>query len=159
MSRTKLFCLLLLLATYAMAQYTSGVEGTVVDQSGSPIGNAAVSVTNESTHVTTETSTSGSVYFRAPNLAPGQYQIEVRITGFENWLETKIQVDANQLRTVYPKLLVGTQKTEVEVSANVEAIETGKSSVATSIAQRTIEQVPMVGRNVYSGVAFIAPGV
>jgi hypothetical protein len=159
MSRTKQFCFLLLLASSAYAQYTSGIEGTAVDQSGSAVANAGVLITNDSTHVTTELSTNASGYFRAPNLAPGQYQVEVRIAGFRNWVETQIQVDANQLRTVYPKLLVGSQKTEVEVSANVEAIETGRSSVSTSIAQRTIEEVPMVGRNVYGGVAFIAPGV
>src|SRR5216683_3111137 len=166
MVRTKLFCLItkllgliLLLATGAMAQYTSGIEGTVVDQSGSAIAKASVVITNEATQVARESTTNASGYFRVPDLAPGPYRVQVRLPGFQNWDLINIQVDANQLRTIYPKLLVGDQKTEVEVSANVEALETGKSSVATSIAERTVQDAPMLGRNIFAGVAFIAPGV
>lgn len=159
MPQTRLFSLFLLVVMCALAQYTSGIEGTVADQTGSAIANASVLVTNEATQVAREIKTNASGYFRAPDLAPGTYRVQVRLAGFQNWVETAIQVDANQLRTVYPKLVVGEQKTEVEVSAHVEAIETGKSSVATSIAQRTVEEAPMLGRNIFAGVAFIAPGV
>ena len=159
MIRTRLFCVILLLATGAMAQYTSGIDGTVVDQSGSAISNASVVITNEATQVARESTTNASGYFRVPDLAPGPYRVQVKLPGFQNWVLINIQVDANQLRTVYPKLLVGEQKAEVEVSANVEALETGRSSVATSIAQRTLADAPMQGRNIFAGVAFIAPGV
>src|SRR5712692_10538628 len=126
---TRLFCLILLLATCATAQYTSGIEGTVVDQSGAAIANATITITNEATQVVRESTTNASGYFRVPDLAPGRYRVQVRLPGFQNWAVVNLQVDADQLRTIYPKLLVGEQKAEVEVSANaVEALETGKSS-------------------------------
>ena len=151
--------LFLLAVCASFAQYTSGIEGTAVDPSGAAIANAKVVVTNEATQVARETTTSGSGYFRVSEIAPGTYQVEVQITGFQNWIQKGIQVDANQVRAVYPSLRVGEQKVEVQVSATTETIETGKSSVATSIAQKTVEDAPMLGRNIYSGVAFIAPGV
>ncbi len=159
MVRIRLAYLFLLLAATALAQYTSGIEGTVTDQSGAAIANANVVIINDATQVAREAVTNASGYFRVPDLAPGVYRVQVRETGFQTWLLTGIQVDASQLRTVYPKLLVGEQKSEVEVTANVESIETGKSSVANSIAQRTVEDAPMIGRNIYGGVAFIAPGI
>jgi hypothetical protein len=159
MTVTKLVCLFLLAAGAVSAQYTSGLEGTVVDQSGSAVPNAHVVATNQATRVVREANANDNGYFRIPELAPGTYRVEVQLTGFQGYIETDIQVDANQLRTLYPKLLVGQQKSEVEVSSHTEAIETGQSSVATSIAQKTIEDAPMLGRNVFGGVSFIAPGV
>jgi hypothetical protein len=150
---------LLFITCAAFAQYTSGIEGTAVDQSGAAVANAKVVVTNEATQVARETTTNVSGYFRVSEIAPGTYRVEVQMTGFQNWIQAGIQVDANQLRTVYPSLRVGEQKAEVQVTATAEAIETGKSSVATSITQKTVEDAPMLGRNIYAGVAFIAPGV
>lgn len=160
MKRTlHLYSILMLTACAVFAQYTSGIEGTAVDQSGAAIANAKVLVTNEATQVARETTTNSSGYFRVSEIAPGSYRVEVQMTGFQNWIQTGVHVDANQLRSVYPSLRVGEQKAEVEVTATAEAIETGKSSVATSITQKTVEDAPMLGRNIYAGVAFIAPGV
>ncbi|MCU1261376.1 MAG: hypothetical protein JWO80_4261 [Bryobacterales bacterium] len=150
---------LLLAAQLSVAQYTSGVEGTALDQTGSPLPNAKVLVTNEATQVTRETTTNGSGYFRASELLPGIYRVEVQLVGFQNWVERSVQIDANQMRSVYPKLQVGEQSAHIEVSATAEGIETGKSSVATSIAAATMETAPMPSRNIYAAVAFIAPGV
>lgn len=117
---------LLLAAQLSVAQYTSGVEGTALDQTGSPLPNAKVLVTNEATQVTRETTTNGSGYFRASELLPGIYRVEVQLVGFQNWVERSVQIDANQMRSVYPKLQVGEQSAHIEVSATAEGIETGK---------------------------------
>ena len=77
MVRTRLFCVILLLATDVIAQYTSGIEGTVVDQSGSAISNARVVITNEATQVTRELTTNASGYFRAPDLAPDRSRTRI----------------------------------------------------------------------------------
>ena len=39
------------------------------------------------------------------------------------------------------------------------AIETANTKVSRSIEQKTIEEVPSVGRNAYAAVAWLAPGV
>ena len=143
MGRTTL--LLLALSWTAAAQYTSGIDGTVFDASGSPVPNAHVTVTNEATQLARSADTNGSGYFRVTDLGPADFRIEVRSAGFRDWVEANVQVDANQLRTVYPKLSIGEQKAQVEVSATVAGVETGQSSVASSIPQETIDLAPMEG--------------
>jgi hypothetical protein len=156
---TRFLVLFGLSVSCSLAQYTSGVEGTATDESGSAVANARVVVTNQATQVTREITSNADGYFLASDLAPGVYQVQVQLPGFKTWVQTEIQVDANRLRTIYPKLAVGEQKIEVQVSAQAEAIETGKSAVSNSISERTVDQAPLLGRNIYSGVAFIAPGV
>ncbi|MDQ2950137.1 MAG: TonB-dependent receptor [Acidobacteriota bacterium] len=159
MTRTKLTWLFSLMALTLNAQYNSGIEATIVDQSGSAISDARVTITNQATHVVREVTANASGYFRVSDLAPGPYRVEVQSPGFEKYVQTSLQITANQLTTIYPKLAVGEQKVAVEVTANVETIETGKSSVASVVSQKTIENAPMLGRNIYGGVSFIAPGV
>ncbi len=159
MTRTKPTWLFSLMALTLNAQYNSGIEATIVDQSGSAISDARVTITNQATHVVREVTANASGYFRVSDLAPGPYRVEVQSPGFEKYVQTSLQITANQLTTIYPKLAVGEQKVAVEVTANVETIETGKSSVASVVSQKTIENAPMLGRNIYGGVSFIAPGV
>src|SRR6266849_1780925 len=111
--RTKLFSLMLFLALPVAAQYNSGLEGTIVDQSGAAVAGAHVTVRNEGTRVSSELITNAAGYFRSPDLPPGVYRVEVRVPGFQNWIQTGIQVDAHQLRAIYPNLLVGQQDSVV----------------------------------------------
>ncbi len=159
MIRTRLLWLFSLMALTLNAQYNSGIEATIVDQSGSAISEARVIITNQATQVAREITANGSGYFRVSDLPPGSYRVEVQSPGFEKYIQTNLQIAANQLTTIYPKLLVGEQKVAVEVTADVQTIETGKSSVASLVSQKTIENAPMLGRNIYGGVSFIAPGV
>lgn len=142
-----------------LAQYSSGIEGTVNDQTGAAVPFAKVLLLNEATQVRRETVSNESGFFRVSDLLAGLYRVEITVTGFQPWAQTGIRVESNQLRTIYPQLAVGEQKSVVEVSAEASAVETGRASVARAIEQKTVEQAPMLGRNIYGGVAALAPGI
>ena len=80
---TRFFVLFTLCVSFATAQYTSGVEGTATDESGSAVANARVVVTNQATQVTREITSNAAGYFLASDLAPGVYQVQVQMTGFK----------------------------------------------------------------------------
>ncbi len=141
------------------AQYTSGIEGTATDPSGGAVPNAKIIVTNEDTKVRREAATNENGLFRVSDLLAGRYRIEVQAPGFQLWAQTNLVLEGNQIRTLYPQLTLGDQKAVVEVTAEAGAVETGKANVARSIEQRVIEQAPMLGRNIYAGVAALAPGI
>ena len=82
MGRIRFAALLVVLAGTAAAQYTSGIEGTVFDQSGSAIPAAHVRVMNEATGVARTSEANGSGYFRVAELGPGAYRVEVEAPGF-----------------------------------------------------------------------------
>jgi hypothetical protein len=102
MVRINYLCLFLFLVAIAAGQYTSGIEGTVADQSGAAIASARVTVVNEATQVDRETTTNVNGYFRVLDLAPGMYRVQVLLSGFQNWTQAGIQLDGNQLRTCIP---------------------------------------------------------
>jgi hypothetical protein len=152
----------LLLALTGMplfAQFTSGIEGTVTDPSGAAVTNADVSIVELNTGVPQKAKTNDSGFFRVQRLPPGTYRVEVKSPGFNSWIETNLPLEANQIRTIYPIVELGERTTRVEVVASVSSVETGQSSVARAIETKTVETAPLVGRNVYAGVAYLAPGI
>ena len=148
-----------ILAPRGLAQFSSGFEGTVNDQSGAAVPNAKIVATNQATNVTKNTVSSESGTFRISALEGGTYRITVEAPGFKPWTQADILLESNQTRTVYPVLRVGEQRTTVEVTTAVATIETAKSNVSREIDARTIEDAPLLGRNIYTSIIQLAPGL
>ena len=77
--------MLLFLTTAGRAQYASGIEGTVVDQSGAAITGAQWTVINQDTQVQQIVFSDAQGFVRVQHLAPGRYRIQIAATGFEKW--------------------------------------------------------------------------
>ncbi len=153
------FVLAAIFAATASAQFSSRIEGNVNDATEAGVPAAQVVLIDESTHVTRRTTSSETGFFRISELAPGAYRIEVSRDGFKTWVQTGLVLEGSEVRTVYPVLAVGEQATKVEVTAAANVIETATSNVSRSVEQKSIEEVPMVGRNVYAAIVALAPGV
>jgi hypothetical protein len=143
----------------AFAQFSSGFTGIVVDQTGAVVVDAKVTATNEATHVASVTASNDSGNFRLPSLPGGVYTIEVSGAGFKDWKQTGVQLESNQTKTLYPSMVLPTQATSVQVTEAVAAVETDKSDTSREIGQQTIETAPLIGRNVYTSMIQLAPGV
>ncbi|MGO9270556.1 MAG: carboxypeptidase regulatory-like domain-containing protein [Terriglobia bacterium] len=143
----------------AYAQFTSGFVGTAVDQSGAAIPNAKVVVTNQATNVATETVTSSSGDFRIASLLGGTYRVQVDAPGFQPWIQSDLVLEFNQVKTLYPILSVNKQTTTVEVKATVAAVTVAKSDTSREIDQVTIDNAPLLGRNVYTSIVELGPGL
>lgn len=151
--------LALCFAFQASAQFNGSIQGTVTDASQAGVPDAQVTLVQESTQVTQRATTSENGFFRMAQLPPGPYRLEVSRGGFKTWVQTNLVLAGGEARTVYPLLAVGDQVSTVEVTAAANAIETAKTNVTRSIEQKTIEEVPSVGRNAYASVVWLAPGV
>jgi hypothetical protein len=143
----------------ASAQFNGSIEGIVTDATQAAVPNADVVLVQESTQFTQRTVSSENGFFRITQLPPGQYRLEVSRNGFKTWVQTNLVLSGGEARTVYPALAVGEQVARVEVSAAVGAIETSTSNVSRSVEEKTLMEVPMVGRNAYAAIAALAPGV
>jgi Carboxypeptidase regulatory-like domain/TonB dependent receptor len=154
-----LFLFLMIATLPAMSQFSSAIEGTVADTSRAGVPSADVLLVNLDTQVTQRVVTSDNGFFRVSQLPPGSYRLEVRKAGFKTWAQTDLVLAGSDVRTVYPVLAVGEQAATVEVTAISNAVETGTSNVSRSVEEKTISEVPMVGRNAYSAIVALAPGV
>lgn len=161
---TKVLTLLLLivlcgLAAPSYAQFNSGFTGIAVEQSGAVIPGAKVTATNQATLVSQFAITSDSGSFRIPSLPQGMYTIEVEAKGFKTWTQKDVHLEANEVKTVYPTLVLPTQTEVVEVSGTIAAVETDKSDTSRELQEATITTAPLLGRNVYTSMIQLAPGI
>jgi|HubBroStandDraft_2_1064218.scaffolds.fasta_scaffold15329_1 hypothetical protein len=154
-------CVLFLLAFMpgALAQFSSGFTGVVVDQTSAAVGGAKIIVTNQDTHVIRSSVSASAGDFRVPSLPGGTYSIEVQAGGFKSWIQKDVLLENNQVKTLYPSLALPTQAATVEVRAGAAEITTDKSDTSTEITEKTITDAPLVGRNVYTSLIELGPGI
>jgi hypothetical protein len=143
----------------AIAQYSSGIEGTVADQSGAVIPSAQVTVTNQDTQVKQTAISNAQGFVQILHLPPGRYVAAVAATGFTTWEQKNIDIEGTDVRSIYPKLLVGSTQATVEVTSNSSAVETTSGTISRVLERQTVENAPLVGENLYASVATLAPGV
>src|SRR5579859_3564433 len=107
MRKLSLLTTLLVSAPLALGQFTSSVEGTVLDSSQAVVPGTRVVMVNKLTEGTRQASSSEAGFFRISGLPSGTYEVEVSRDGFKTWLQTSLVLNGSQARTIYPMLQVG----------------------------------------------------
>jgi hypothetical protein len=158
---TSIFCILFCctFTAPARAQFGSGFTGVVVDQTSAAVPGARVTVTNQDTRISRYSISTESGAFRVPSLPGGTYTIEIQQEGFKPWVQKDVQLENNQVKTLYPSLSLPTQTTTVEVRAAEASVETDKSDTSVEISDRSMADAPLLGRNIYTSMIQLAPGV
>src|SRR5262247_3858724 len=163
--RRLLFCgLLTLLASFgvsAMAQHIRGaLEGTVTDPNGAVLSGAKVVVKNNATSAEVTTTANDRGYFNVQNLEAGTYTVTVEQSGFNRYLAKDVNVKVGAVTPLTIALQVGAQEQVVEVTATSTeaAVDTSRSTVDGVVTAKTIENLPLNGRN-FLDLAQLEPGV
>ncbi len=126
---------------------TGAISGTVKDTSGGVIPGAKVTIINEDTGLSIST-TSGSAgeYVFSP-VKTGHYSVSAEIKSFQRVQQNNVTV-AVQQRVVVDFALPPGQTTEtVVVNAEPPALQTQDASVGQVIGERTVDALPLNGRN------------
>ena len=158
----RIIVLLFLLFAYrgslALAQFSSGIEGTVHDSSGAIVAGAKVTVTDTRLGVSKNTSTDGSGFFRIDSIAASDYTIEIEMSGFELWRQVDLTLHVGEIRTLTPTLVVGAASQTIEISAPQAAVDLVTPMTGSVISDTTLQQVPLTGQNAWS-LAALTPGM
>ena len=137
---------------------TASIQGTVQDSTGAPIPSASVKAVNLSTGDSSNTVTGAQGLFIFPSLPiGGPYTITVEAPGFKTEERTGILLAVNQVVDLSIPVQVGSASERVEVSADATQLETSTAARGTVIGNRSIENLPLNQRNVYS-LLFLMPG-
>jgi hypothetical protein len=143
----------------AWAQVTAGsLSGVVTDPTGAVVPGAHITVTDV-TRGFDYTATADSVgrYLVRP-LPPSNYKLTVAADGFTTYVQDGITINVNQAATVDVSLRLGAAVQTVEVVGAAPLLQTQDASVGQDINRTFINDLPLVGRNVYN-LVFLAPGV
>ena len=130
-------------------QLTATLSGTTYDQTGAVIPRATVTVKNEASGDTRQTTSNGSGYFTVSALQPGTYDVTVAASGFQGWEQKGVVLNQGDSRTM-PNiaLQVGQATQQVEVtaeSAAVAPVDTGE--VSTTLNAHMVNDLTMTGRD------------
>jgi hypothetical protein len=155
------FALVVLLFAFSSqlyAQYENGsLLGTVRDSSGAPIANAALTITNTATAITTQAKTNDVGDYNVPSLRVGVYTITASSSGFSDAVAQNITVSVGNRQHIDLTLKVGAAQTTVEVTDVALQLETESSERGQTITNYQSESLPLVSRN-YSDFLALAPG-
>ncbi|MCX6590380.1 MAG: TonB-dependent receptor [Acidobacteria bacterium] len=149
-----------LLPNLSLAQVnTSTINGAVTDESGAGVPNAKALVTLTATGQIREAMANGAGEFVVPQLAPGGYRISVTAPGFQTAVVENLTLAIAERATVNIVLKVGQTSDQVTVEASATPLlESETSSLSQTITRRTINDLPLNGRN-YITLGSLSPGV
>jgi hypothetical protein len=152
----------LLPVTGQAQSFNGSISGTVKDSTGAIVPGAEMALKNQATGVelTRTSSERGEYAFR--NLVPGSYELRVKLSGFQPFLQRNIEVSPNGNVRLDVALTLGAQTEEVEVVAETSTLNYDNAAHEDGIAPDTLAQLPLMfqtGPRSSATFAILMPGV
>jgi len=150
----------LLCAGWAFAQNATGtIDGRVTDASNAAVPGARVTIENQATNVHWSMVTNSEGRFYQRYLQPGSYRVTVEQTGFQKYIQNDILLDVEQIVSLTLPLKVGEISTSIQVEAASAQLATESSTVATTIGNKGILDLPLGGNRSPMSLVTLVPGV
>src|SRR5947209_3227195 len=153
---TVLFIAVFISASAAFAQAQSDaadLQGYVRDPQGAVVQNAKVTARNPATNFSRTVNTNGEGYYQILNLPPGEYEVTVEATNYKKAVVSSYKLTVGARADLDLKLEIGQLTEIVNVSTEDQpVIETSRTTVANTIEQQRIENLPINQRD-YLGLS------
>ena len=145
-------------AAPAQSSDAGAIAGIVYDANGAVVPGATLTATSSETGLTFTAKSNAHGEYRLSQLPPAAYTLTVDMSGFKQYVGTKITVEVGVIATVSPKLEIGGNSETVEVSNESPLMHTESSEISSVIDQNEIDNLPINGRRA-STFALLTPGV
>jgi len=126
---------------------TATLSGVIRDPSGAVVPDARISARNTQTGAARDTTTDSDGRYSLTNLEPGQYEFRAERAGFKTAVQSAVVLTVGGAAVVDLTLQVGDLSEVVEVKQEELLIDTTKAELSRVITERTIESLPIIGRN------------
>ena len=154
-----LFVAVFLLPLKLAAQVDMGsISGTIKDASGAVIPNAKVTLTNDATGISASATTGAEGQYTFSPVKIGHYTISAAMAGFQTVEQKNVTVDVEQRVHVDITLPLGQSKETIIVDAAPPILQTLDASVGQVIQEKSINDLPLNGRN-FTFLAQLSAGV
>src|SRR5712692_6220134 len=148
MHHVRVIVLALCVPLLAFAQeFRATVAGTVTDSSGGAIPGVSITVVETRTGTRSETVSDTTGQYVVPFLAPGEYEIHVRLQGFKEFSRKAVHLASGDQVAIDARLEVGDVAESVSVTADAPLVNTANSSTGQTITTKQVEELPLNGRN------------
>ncbi len=133
----------------AAQEIRATVTGTVNDAQGAAMPGVTVTVLNVDTNVagTAVTDTHGA--YTVAKLQPGRYRITASLPGFKSFVRDGIALRTAETGTINMTLDVGTVEETITVTGALSGVESNQSTLAQTMENKRISELPLNGRQVY----------
>jgi hypothetical protein len=138
--------LFVFLCALPLAAQNASIVGTVKDQQGGAIPNAALTLTSLDTNVNQTTVSDGEGNYEFPSVRPASYKLRVEQKGFNTYNQTGIALAVEERRRLDVTMQVGETTTSVDVSSAAVAVSTESSSLGSVVDNKKIVEIPLNGR-------------
>ena len=142
----------------AQTQITTGaIQGTTTDETGAPLPGVTIEARNVGTNLTRSQVTATDGRFVFLQLPPGTYRLAFKLQGFATFVQDEIQLTVGQTVTIPAAMKVGGVQETITVSGT-PVVESTRTSAATTLGTRTVENIPNLGRK-FEDLLTLTPGV
>ncbi len=150
------FWVLLAAAPILAQNITGSILGSVADASRAAVTGATVEVTNTETNQTARIKTNDGGLFEALYLRPGAYRVSASAPGFKTSVRENLTLRVEDRLRLEFQLEVGDAATTINVAGEAPLIETENASLGQVVSTRTVEDLPIRGRNIFDLVGLAA---
>lgn len=148
----------LILTTLLAQTEKAQLTGNVTDSSQASVAGVQVVAFSTVTGTRRTVTTNEQGLYSIPFLDPGIYDVQVQKDGFRTLQRSGVKLDVAQTATLNFSLEVGAVSDQITVTAQTVALDTGSASLAHTMENQRIVNLPTNGRNSY-GFAMLVPGV
>jgi hypothetical protein len=142
----------------AQTQITTGaIQGTATDETGAPLPGVTIEARNVGTNLTRTQVTAADGRFVFLQLPPGTYRLTFKLQNFATFVQDEIPLTVGQTVTITAAMKVGGVQETITVSGT-PVVESTRTSAATTLGTRTVENIPNLGRK-FEDLLTLTPGV
>jgi Carboxypeptidase regulatory-like domain len=143
-----------------VAQSGAGsIQGTVSDSTDAMIPGASIHVVNQATGVASDTKTNAVGFYQVPGLFAGTYAVTVSASNMKTYTQV-IELQVAQVGVINAKMSTGSVTQQVKVAGNaIQLTDTTSGTLAETLDNQRINQLPMNGRYLINLVTESTPGV
>ena len=150
-------CLVLVALPVAAQTSLGTIVGNVLDESGAAIPQVTVTITNEATSAVRTVTSNEAGSYTVPALPPGLYTVAAELKGFRSVVVSHLKLEVNQTLRSDLALKVGEVTERVEVSGVAVQLQTDSSTVATTVDNKKVVELPLNGRS-FTQLTVLVPG-
>ncbi|PYQ18322.1 MAG: hypothetical protein DMF79_15340 [Acidobacteria bacterium] len=130
-------------------EINAAVTGTVRDAQGAAVPGVAVTVMNVGTNLSTDAVTDAHGGFRTSKLQPGRYRVTAALPGFKTYVRDGIALRTAETATLDIQLELGSLEERITVTQTLSEVETNQSTLAQTMENKRVAELPLNGRQVY----------